>query len=223
MKRVPKEFEKLDRRGVVQISLKTDSEAIARTKAADVEAQLQAYWIALSEDRGVAKRYSAMVKLAASRGLKYRQADELVQRGLEEVLDRIDRMTEAEAKDPAVSGAVLGDVKRPPMLLSAMPELFFELERHVVITKSQDQVRRWQNRRKKAFKNLISTIGDLDIMKVERDDALEFKNWWQDRILDEGLTENSTNKDVNRPDFTGDPEVRILGYGKKQMWKQIFT
>ena len=72
VKRVPKEFEKLDRRGVVQISLKTDSEAIARTKAADVEAQLQAYWIALSEDRGVAKRYSAMVKLAASRGLKHR-------------------------------------------------------------------------------------------------------------------------------------------------------
>ena len=28
---------------------------------------------------------------------------------------------------------------------------------------------------------------------------------------------------VNRPDFTGDPEVRILGYGKEQMWKQIFT
>ena len=29
--------------------------------------------------------------------------------------------------------------------------------------------------------------------------------------------------ELNRPDFTGDPEVRILGYGKEQMWKQIFT
>ncbi len=28
---------------------------------------------------------------------------------------------------------------------------------------------------------------------------------------------------VNRPLFAGDPEVRILGYGKEQMWKQIFT
>ena len=28
---------------------------------------------------------------------------------------------------------------------------------------------------------------------------------------------------MNRPDFTGDPEVRILGYGKEQTWKQIFT
>jgi hypothetical protein len=28
---------------------------------------------------------------------------------------------------------------------------------------------------------------------------------------------------MNRPGFTGDPEVRILGYGKEQMWKQIFT
>ena len=196
VKRVPKEFEKFDRRGVVQISLKTDSETIARTKSVDVEAQLLAYWIALSEDRGETERYSAMVKLAASRGIKYQQEDDLVKRGLGEVLDRIDSMTEAEAKVPAISGAVLGAVKRPPMLLSAMPKLFFELERHVVITKSQDQIRRWQNPRKKAFKNLISTIGDLDIMKVERDDALEFKNWWQERILEEGLTENSANKDV---------------------------
>ncbi|MFK7871500.1 MAG: hypothetical protein AB8B58_19970 [Roseobacter sp.] len=29
--------------------------------------------------------------------------------------------------------------------------------------------------------------------------------------------------EVNRPLFAGDPEVRILGYGKEQMWKQIFT
>jgi hypothetical protein len=28
---------------------------------------------------------------------------------------------------------------------------------------------------------------------------------------------------LNRPLFAGDPEVRILGYGKEQMWKQIFT
>ena len=28
---------------------------------------------------------------------------------------------------------------------------------------------------------------------------------------------------LNRPGFTGDPEVRILGYGKEQMWKQKFT
>ncbi|WP_203228082.1 hypothetical protein, partial [Roseovarius dicentrarchi] len=28
---------------------------------------------------------------------------------------------------------------------------------------------------------------------------------------------------MNRPLFAGDPEVRMLGYGKEQMWKQIFT
>ena len=31
------------------------------------------------------------------------------------------------------------------------------------------------------------------------------------------------DKVVNRPLFAGDPEVRILGYGKEQMWKQILT
>jgi len=35
--------------------------------------------------------------------------------------------------------------------------------------------------------------------------------------------ELSTPEGLNRPLFAGDPEVRILGYGKEQMWKQIFT
>ena len=33
----------------------------------------------------------------------------------------------------------------------------------------------------------------------------------------------ATTNGLNCPDFTGDPEVRILGYVKEQMWKQIFT
>jgi hypothetical protein len=28
---------------------------------------------------------------------------------------------------------------------------------------------------------------------------------------------------LNRPLFPGDPEVRMLGYGKEQKWKKIFT
>ena len=39
----------------------------------------------------------------------------------------------------------------------------------------------------------------------------------------ESLSGTNASIMVNRPDFTGDPEVRILGYGKEQMWKQIFT
>ena len=34
---------------------------------------------------------------------------------------------------------------------------------------------------------------------------------------------DETLVEMNRPLFAGDPEVRILGYGKDQMWKQIFT
>ena len=31
------------------------------------------------------------------------------------------------------------------------------------------------------------------------------------------------NHQLNRPLFDEDPEVRILGYGKEEIWKQIFT
>ena len=41
-----------------------------------------------------------------------------------------------------------------------------------------------------------------------------------DRVLVDGHDRLDT---LSRPLFAGDPEVRILGYGKEQMWKQILT
>ena len=38
-----------------------------------------------------------------------------------------------------------------------------------------------------------------------------------------GHPEGAGRRGLNRPLFAGDPEVRMLGYRKEQMWKQIFT
>lgn len=196
VKRVPRRFAAYDARKFVKVCLKTDSESEALRKVAEVEDNLEQYWVALSDGSGDEAKYDAMVKLAAARGVRYRPEKELMSRGLDEVLRRIEALEPSEAKDPVISGAVLGVAKRPTIKLSEINEMVFELEKTKLVGKSADQVRRYKNPKLKAFKNLVGVLGDVDIASIERDDALEFRDWWQDKIVEEDLTANSANKDI---------------------------
>ena len=196
VKRVPRRFAAYDVRKFVKVCLKTDSESEALRKVAEVEDNLEQYWVALSDGSGDEAKYDAMVKLAAARGVRYRPEKELMSRGLDEVLRRIEALEPNEAKDPVISGAVLGVAKRPTIKLSEINEMVFDLEKTKLVGKSEDQVRRYKNPKLKAFKNLVGILGDVDIASIERDDALEFRDWWQDKIVEEDLTANSANKDI---------------------------
>ena len=196
IKRVPKRFSAFDKRKFVKICLKTDSESEALRKIPNIEESLLSYWIALSDGTGEADKFEAMVKIAADRGVRYRPENELMSRGVDEVLRRIEDLNAGEADDTVVSGAVLGAVERPTIKLSQVCDEFFELEKDKTAKKNENQIRKWKNPRLKALKNFIEVVGDMDMAKVERDDALEFRDWWQDRILKEKLSENSANKDM---------------------------
>ena len=159
VKRVPKRFTAYDTRGLVKISFKTDSESEARRKVPEVEDNLLNYWTALSEGSDDAEKFDATVRLAAARGVRYRPEKALLGRGLEEVLRRIEALEPSEAKDVAISGAVLGAVDRPAIKLSQMNDLYFDFEKTKLVGKRADQIRRWRNQRLKAFKNLVSVLG----------------------------------------------------------------
>ena len=122
-KRVPKRFAAWDKRKFVKVCLKTDSQSEALRKIPDVEESLHNYWVALCDGTGDADKYEAMVQVAASRGVRYRPENELMGRGLEEVLRRIEALNPSEADDPVVSGAVLGSAKRPKIKLSQISEM----------------------------------------------------------------------------------------------------
>jgi hypothetical protein len=62
---------------------------------------------------------------------------------------------------------------------------------------------------------------------LSADEYAQIEVEWEEQLalreeLKDKPSELKRYEDMNRPDFTGDPEVRILGYGKEQMWKQIF-
>jgi hypothetical protein len=117
--------------------------------------------------------------------------------GVEGLVPRIEGLSDVEPNDSVTLNTVVGKEARPPVRLSSLPERFFDIERAAVLGKSQDQVRRWRNSRIMAFKNLVEVIGDKDLSKLTRDDALRFRDWWQDRLLTRGNAASSANKDIS--------------------------
>lgn len=86
------------------------------------------------------------------------------------------------------ASALLGGVDVPKITLSKALELYWSLARDRTLGKSEDQLRRWQNPRKKAIRNLIAVVGDKPMDELSGDDMPEFRDYWFDRIDIEGLT-----------------------------------
>ena len=74
--------------------------------------------------------------------------------------------------------------------------MFWTLTKDQTFGKSADQSRRWKNPIKKAVKNFIDVVGDKAMSEIIPDDILDFRDWWSDRMQEEGLSANSANKDL---------------------------
>lgn len=85
--------------------------------------------------------------------------------------------------------------KETRFTLSQVLEEYWVLAADRALGKSDDQIRRWKNPRKKAFKNLIDVVGDVALDALGPNSFLDFRGWWWDKITDEELTPNSANKD----------------------------
>ena len=68
--------------------------------------------------------------------------------------------------------------------------------REKTLGKSEDQRRRWEAPRKKAVKNFVAVVGDKEIANITRNDKLDFRQHWLDRIVAGEVTANSANKDL---------------------------
>ncbi|SFN53782.1 Site-specific recombinase XerD [Thioclava dalianensis] len=179
--------------------MKTDSEAIARQKAATVwQSKIEAWEAKLAGDSADAeKRFEAAKRLASARGFRFLEAPQVADLPLAEIVDRVEAAPETAGQfDQEEARAVLGGAAAPAITVTRALDLFWELERDRVLGKSRDQKRRWENPRRKAVANFIAVIGDKPMQEITRDDMLEFRDWWMARLETEGLTANSANKDL---------------------------
>ncbi|MDD9730440.1 tyrosine-type recombinase/integrase [Mameliella sp. AT18] len=198
-RRVPARYASIEPRKFVWVSLHTDSQTTAETKYPVVWTQMLEAWEAkLAGDAGCAEaQFEAARKLAQMRGFRYMHAEAVAKLPVEDLLERVEAVDKHKGQARAIeASAVLGGVKEPGITVTRALELYWTLAREKTLGKSEDQLRRWRNPLIKAVKNFVAVVGDKPIDQITRDDMLDFRDYWLERIETEGLSANSGNKDL---------------------------
>ena len=205
IRRVPKEFTELDRRRLVRIStgiaIADDPRAV---RAGDVVKQLnrelESYWRGLADGQsGEARlRFEAAQKRARALGLVYQTNRELADGTVEDLVKRLELLVNSNKLDDAGEvAAVMGGEKKPSLQLGDLVDEFKALEAQNIGQMSPNQVKKWENPKKRAIANLIEALGgDKPIASLTRSDAVNFRQWWQKRIAADKLDIGTANKDI---------------------------
>ncbi len=199
VRRVPTRYASVEPRTKVSISLHTDSRSVAQTKATTVWNQMIEAWEArlAGDTDDAAARYDAARELAAVRGFRYLNQKQVSELPLEDILERVEAISAPNGVPNLIeAAALLGTVPEPELTVRKALDLYWTLARDKTLNKSVDQRRRWRNPRIKAIDNFTGVVGDKPIDRITRDDMLDFREYWQERIEKEELTPNSANKDL---------------------------
>ncbi len=199
-RRIPKLYQGLYPKKVkfVQVSLKTDSETIAQQRALQFNQLLEELWrnSAPSTNEDAIPCIEKLSLIANAHGLDYKNTNEIAKGDLVDAINRLIPLKNEHYDSSSTVAALLGKDDCPALPISKALETYFELEQPNLYNKSDDQVRKWKNPRKRAVNNFITVCGDLDILNISREDVLKLKAWWSERIQGaEKLSGNAANKD----------------------------
>ena len=200
-RRVPKKLTLVEGRSDIKISLNTGDYDRAKAKAANINAQIEKRWSAMqvSDSARAEKCWKAIQDIASSYDFSYVDAHQLIKsKDLKAIGDRLDVLEKAgkSTHKPTVQ-AVLGTAQKPEIKLSDALDKYFSLNRDMEKRKSENQLRKWKNPRIKAVRNFTKLVGqDMPINQITPEMALDFRDWWMDRVLNEGLQSDTANKDI---------------------------
>ncbi|TIW26558.1 MAG: integrase [Mesorhizobium sp.] len=206
VRRVPKEMAALDKRVFVRHSTKIkildDPQGVGAGRAAAAfNREVESYWKGLREGKAAEaqNRYAAARSRVRQIGFDYATVEELAaKRSTAEILTRLEHLIAGKAniESPTDVAAVLGGEEMKAPKASELFDEFEKLQRASIADFSDDQLRKWRNPRKRAITNFITSAGDKEITRYTRGDALDFRTWWQDRVLEEGVQIDTANKDI---------------------------
>lgn len=197
-KYTPTRYKGVESRREILHSLHTDSLEVATKKAILVWGELIEAWearLAGDTEDGEAK-YQAARDLAKLRGFRYLPGAQVAKLPIKDLIARIDAIPVPKGKANVQEAvAMLGLAPVPEITVSRALDLFWGFADDRIKGKSDDQVRRWENPRKKAIKNFIEIIGDIPLRELTQDHMLDFREWWWEKIKEEDLASASGNKD----------------------------
>lgn len=204
-RRVPLKVRDQDSRSpLVRTSLQTKDIAQARLRRDAYEAADNHLWgsMVAGDDQTRARHlFDAAIRRAEALGFNYRSAAEIAEGPLEDLGARVDAMM-AGSQEVARHAALLGGVTVPPMVLSKVYDLYEgEIATDELLTKSEQQRRKWKNVKRRAVESFVGVVGDLAIGDITRDDALKYWRFWQVRIAPK----------VGKPSHTPSSGNRELG------------
>ncbi|WP_417209492.1 DUF6538 domain-containing protein [Antarctobacter sp.] len=198
-RRVPTRYAKVERRQFVYMSLKTDSLTVAQRKAEDVWDQLLAQWEALLKgDTNLAKvRYEAAQDLAKARQLRFMPAEEVAKLPLPEIVERVEMSVGPDGKINDQKGeAFLGAIEKPGLTMTECLEIFFELDKEEAARRSPNQNRVRANNFKRAIRNFITVVGDVEIQQLSRDHMMELRESFWLRVQAGEVSLTTANKEM---------------------------
>lgn len=194
-RRIPEIMKDYDPRPYIRFSLKTDSRDVAKQRAVAINQRIESYWKELVNkgETYELKRFKAAMRIAKQMGFYYAPAREIAKQPLGEIVQRIKA---ADKATPLQIEAVLGAVSQPEITVTAALAKFWSLTKDRTLGKSADQIRKWENPRKKAVNNFVLVVGDKPLTLIIREDIITFRDWWTDRITHEQKNASSANKDL---------------------------
>lgn len=205
VRRIPGTIGSQDERGpVVRMSLKTHDLAVARLMRDALERADNDLWASmlLDEDAPAAlKRYQAAVRRASALSFGYRAAADIeAKASWQELAERMEAILDTRTPH-AVEVAVLGGEPAPSVTLSQALDVYInDIAASELVTKSQQQRRKWLVIPKRAVDTFIAVVGDRPISEISREDAHKFYRHWLARIAptEQGVRPSHTASSGNR-------------------------
>ena len=183
---VPKEVADLDVRApTIRFTLKTSDLGKAMALRDIHERADNEYWASLvmgSDSEVAMRRYRAAVARATALGFTYRSAAEIA---LHETTDQIaERVKAADAATIDIDRrAALGLIDGADKSIKKAIEFYFEtIVPDQLRYKSEDQRRRWKNKRRSSVSTFVSLCGDKGMNDITRDDAQKVHAYWMKKI-----------------------------------------
>ena len=205
-RRVPTEFTHLDRRGVVRHSTKiriaSDRAAVRASRVAErFNSGLEQYWRSLADkdSKDGVNSYNEARRRARQLGFDYVENAQLVAAPTAEQLARLETLVANDlVNDKEAREAVLGLKKKPVFKVSKIFEEYEVETKDQILDLSPDQLRIWRNARKRVVNSFVGVVGDKLITELTIEDAIDFRNFWRDRVVQEGIAAKTANREIGQ-------------------------
>lgn len=180
----------------VRRTLETKDRDVAAIKAREIDQEVEAQWAAIvqaAEGEDEWERSEGFALVAESFGFDALSSDEIFARGKEEVEARLMAL-EGREGDKVVADALLGLYSKPEAQLSGLFKLYVRHKEHELEGYSPSQSRKHLQPKERAAAYLLTVLGERKLSAITRRDVLRFRDWWTDKIRDDGLTRDAANR-----------------------------